>query len=500
MDLEGIEIADYEIRFQRIKRWVLLLLVLVFVHFWAGFFLYFAESKRNLSTSAKIDAVNLARAFEENVYRVIVAIDQTLLMAREKYQYDPQRFDIAELIKEATSLQDIVFQISIINQQGMLMSSNMHDNQSWVDLSSREHFQVHCNATQDVLFISKPLVGKVSGKLSIQFTRKLVDKEGKFAGVIVLSADPEYFSKYYSSIELGEHGIVALVGMDGYYRVRSKIDQTILDTKVNIDRVQHAMAESEKGTTIEYKSIIDGIDREYSVKQVRSYPVVVVVGLAKEDFLKDFSRQQFWALCFGAIFSVTLCYFGWILLQRYSTVVTNELSRLREQEERIRRLAQYDPLTGLANRHLLLDRLELAISKAKRHKRRLALLFIDLDKFKTVNDTLGHHVGDQLLKTIGTGIGGVMRATDTFARMGGDEFVVLLEDIENDEHVTAVGEKIKKQFCELISAAGLPVAVTMSIGISIYPRDGDSADDLMSKADAAMYAAKRGGGDAIAVC
>jgi diguanylate cyclase (GGDEF)-like protein len=162
----------------------------------------------------------------------------------------------------------------------------------------------------------------------------------------------------------------------------------------------------------------------------------------------------------------------------------------RITEERIRFLAHYDGLTTLPNRFLFKEYFELALRSAQRHGKKFAVLFLDLDKFKEVNDTLGHDAGDAVLREIARRLKACLRHTDKIARMGGDEFYVLIEELEDGRHAADVAEK-------LLAAASLPVQVgthvcqlSVSIGISLYPDDGDSEECLIRHADAAMYGAK----------
>lgn len=173
----------------------------------------------------------------------------------------------------------------------------------------------------------------------------------------------------------------------------------------------------------------------------------------------------------------------------------NELNGRREEMED---LARQDPLTGLANRRLLVERAEHAFASARRDNERLAILFIDLDRFKPINDNLGHSVGDLLLKAVAERIRGVIRASDTPARIGGDEFVVLLETIEDDIDAQTVAEKIRVVLNTPFDIEEHRIAVSACIGIAFYPEDGADVTELSRHADEAMYRAKENGRNAVA--
>lgn len=167
-----------------------------------------------------------------------------------------------------------------------------------------------------------------------------------------------------------------------------------------------------------------------------------------------------------------------------------DITQRSEAERQLEYLAYHDPLTGLPNRVLLRDRVEHAVAKAKRRGDGMALLFIDLDRFKNVNDSLGHSAGDQLLIEVSRRLSRRIRDDDTLARLGGDEFTVVLEAVEDADQVRNVVHKIMQAFADTFVIKGRELFVTASIGISLYPDDGPDVDVLMSNADAAMYQAK----------
>jgi diguanylate cyclase (GGDEF)-like protein len=174
---------------------------------------------------------------------------------------------------------------------------------------------------------------------------------------------------------------------------------------------------------------------------------------------------------------------------------TNEqlLQRLADASRRVmaaQRLAHHDGLTGLPNRLLLIKRLQQVLADAHRQKRQLALLFIDIDGFKAVNDRFGHIVGDRLLTIIAARIANCVRADDIACRYGGDEFVALLTNISDPAIAVGIADKIREHLDRRYRVDGQEVRVTASIGLAVYPADGDRYDELLRHADAAMYRSK----------
>lgn len=170
-----------------------------------------------------------------------------------------------------------------------------------------------------------------------------------------------------------------------------------------------------------------------------------------------------------------------------------DISERKRAEHKIEQLAYFDPLTNLPNRSLLTDRLTQAISQATRERRRLAILFIDLDRFKTINDTLGHAAGDELLTVVARILQGCVRESDTVARLGGDEFVILLNSISSSDDASVVAEKVNTALSSPIQLGETEIYTSASIGIAIYPDDGKDVATILKHSDSAMYQAKEQG-------
>ncbi|OHC67810.1 MAG: hypothetical protein A3H93_16490 [Rhodocyclales bacterium RIFCSPLOWO2_02_FULL_63_24] len=170
-----------------------------------------------------------------------------------------------------------------------------------------------------------------------------------------------------------------------------------------------------------------------------------------------------------------------------------DVTQRREAETRLAYMANYDAVTGLPNRNLLRERLDRAIKHEARKGRSLALLFLDLDNFKAINDTLGHEVGDRILQLVAKRLLACLRACDTVARLGGDEFTVIVEDMASMDGVAALAQKIIENLSHPFPLDGHELFCTVSVGIAIYPNDSDNLDGLMKNADSAMYRAKEHG-------
>ena len=170
--------------------------------------------------------------------------------------------------------------------------------------------------------------------------------------------------------------------------------------------------------------------------------------------------------------------------------IFHDISEIKHGEERLKHQANHDALTGLPNRQLFNDRLEWALAHARRYRLKLALLFLDLDNFKSINDSLGHHMGDVFLQEVAQRLKGCCRAEDTVSRLGGDEFIIILPEVKNEQGTVHMAQRIVQSFLKPIHLGGHDLFPSASIGITMYPSDGEDVATLVKNADMAMYKAK----------
>jgi len=224
-----------------------------------------------------------------------------------------------------------------------------------------------------------------------------------------------------------------------------------------------------------------GVDGLNSLVQVAPrLPVLVLTGFGREELVVrafEHGAQDYLIKGDGD---------GEELLRAMAFAVRRKAAELRRLE-----LARRDPLTGLANRAVLLERMQRAKHRADREQRLFAVLFVDLDGFKKVNDSMGHGAGDQVLRAVARSLASVTRQSDTVARLGGDEFVVLAESLGSDADAAAVADKALQRIARPMTIDGSICTITGSIGISLYPRDAGDGEQLLALADAAMYQAKQ---------
>jgi diguanylate cyclase (GGDEF)-like protein len=179
--------------------------------------------------------------------------------------------------------------------------------------------------------------------------------------------------------------------------------------------------------------------------------------------------------------------------------IVRDVTALKKAQELIKFMAFHDPLTGLPNRALCNDRLEMAIARARRGVKQIAVMMLDLDKFKSINDRYGHEAGDILLKSVAARLQGILRKSDTVARMGGDEFIIIVQELDNNSDIAVVAQKILSIFHAPFQCNEFALQSSTSIGIAMYPGDGDDGESLMRCADMAMYNAKANGGNSFCI-
>jgi diguanylate cyclase (GGDEF)-like protein len=198
-------------------------------------------------------------------------------------------------------------------------------------------------------------------------------------------------------------------------------------------------------------------------------------------------HTQIYQISCGLISGLLIC------LMMGSVFLHNAVKHWQDAEGEVNKMARFDALTGLPNRYLINEKLRRVIEESIKNELKFALLFLDMNNFKWVNDTLGHSTGDVLLQEVATRLKRVLRDSDTVGRFGGDEFIFILEDLVDEVYnARAIAEKILAVMAEPLQIKGLEkFTTTASIGIAIYPKDGDSVEKLMSNADRAMYQAKK---------
>lgn len=580
--------------------------VMIIAMLWGGIFIKYFQDVQLDRREAVRTSENFARIFEENVLRSIGEMDKSLLYLRRSIEHRRATESFHAIVSTEDILSEIIVQVAIIDADGIMRASNAGPQPAPpTDLSDREHYRVHRDSKLDRLFISKPLVGRVSNRWSVQFTRPFFNADHGFAGVVVASLDPAHLTNFYNTIDFGASASIALIGDDGVVRSSGgstggfDLGQDLKSTKL------FESIGAEKMSTFDYVDPATNEGRMVTFRRVKGQPLLVSVVTDQADVV----RSSWYALqlnsCVALVFTlVVLAAIKRILKSEAGArqkarqlqltlenmtqgimLVTNDLQipiinsrcgellnlppefvqspprfdelvnyqrqhlRLRQSEgqespaeengsarvtvsecavpngnivevrtghmadgsfvqtftditsrrraeERVARLAAEDPLTGLPNRRLFRSKLEEICGLARNNEqnnRSFAVLFLDLDRFKVINDTLGHRVGDLLLQQVATRLQRLVGGSTMLARLGGDEFAIIVPELPSRSYVETLAATIVNQIVEPYEIDGYHIRSSISVGIAVGPEDGQDADELLVAADLALYAVKAQG-------
>jgi PAS domain S-box-containing protein len=287
--------------FVRIYGRHLAFIVLVLAIVWTGIGYLLWHDRAAAENQAVADTTNLVHAFSENIARTIETVDQTTRYLRDVYLHDRSGFLSWSWTGDPPVLADPQVQVALADRDGNILWSSLQRAPAGVSIADREHFQVQRNSTSDDLFISHPVLGRVSRKWTIQFSRKLLDQNGRFSGVVVVSIDPHYLSNFYQSISIG-NGSIMLAKMDGTILARAPGDEVFAGTGLPPDM---QIQLSHGASTGSYRAIsgIDHVDRISSFRHLDRYPLILAVGLATEDVFAPFERNRRLYLLAGLLVS-----------------------------------------------------------------------------------------------------------------------------------------------------------------------------------------------------
>lgn len=571
-----------------------------------------AFEREQAVASAMQSNANLAIAFEQQVVRTLKAAEQVAAFVREQYLQQGTDINLRDWVARGVIREPMFTIISVVNEQGDIVSSSQETGA--VNYSDRAFFQALQRSERDELFVSEPVLGRVSGQWRIPMALRIVREGGRFGGVVVMSVDPTNFTDFYRQADLGAQGLLELTGLDGVVRGRKSGGKVSFGADARGLPWFQRQAAAPEDDLIDAHGAVDGVPRILSYRSMAGHPLMVTVGSASSEVLEPVMQRRAGYLALAAGASVALLCFGALLIvvlarqravadalasseglfratfhqaatgiahitpegrilrandkfcrmlgyslqelrqrdlfalsdegereavrrflaQRlvahspvlspemekayrrkdggllwvyealglvkdaqgrpdFLVVVTQDISAHKELEMRLSHDALHDALTGLPNRVMFNDRFARVLESARRYGRRAAVLYVDLDGFKSVNDQWGHAAGDQLLQQVARRLEDCVRAEDTVARLGGDEFGIVLAAIDQVEDCEVVADKVLSAMAQPFVLDSAVAQVSASVGAGLYPRHGSDADALLAQADAAMYAAKQAG-------
>ena len=576
------------------------------------------RAERDAVIAAAINQnTNLTVAYEEHIVRTLKLLDGALLFMRHEHQRLGAGLDINRYIEKGDIDGTLFSILSVIDENGnVIRSSKPIDSVNYAD---RDFFRTHqLRYQQDTFFIDKPLLGRVSNTWQVPMSRGIIKPDGSFGGVIVLSVDPSSLALFYQKVDIGQHGVVMLIGTDGVIRARRVGNELEFGTDVSATTLMREQAKKATGEILGGGGV-DGIRRYVSYRTLPAYPLVVAVGAGQQEVLAAFNRYRNRDYMLVALVSLVIVVFAGMLMatltrqkrtvvdlqasearfraafeqaaigiahtslerrylqvnQKYCDMLGYSLEELmsmsadditylddrenssihRQQllsgiagsisaekryvrkdgnliwvnrtislvrdhagsplyflhlvedimerkrlEEELRELALTDMLTGLPNRRAFITRLEEEHARLRRFDaQQAAVLMLDLDYFKNINDTWGHPAGDAVLRKVATEINEQIREVDLCGRIGGEEFAVLLTGA-TPAAAREFAERLRRRIADIaVMHEGKNIKVTASIGVAaLRATDTDAAAALM-RADRALYTAKEAGRDQVEV-
>jgi diguanylate cyclase (GGDEF)-like protein len=439
-------------------------------------------------SAAALSSRELLGTYEAQVVRVLGEVDQTLKLVKYWHERENGGGRLADLQAKGVLPPALVFAISVADRYGNIVDST--DPTERQNISEQDYFRRKTDS--DAAVVARLPRGP-TGEAKLRFARRL-ETNGRFDGVVIVAIEAAFFVSGYEPGKLGQHGVLGLLGTDGIFRVKQTGESiTSGESSDYRSRIETPDAIDSQATLS--MNSWDGVWRWTSAREVYGFPLAVMVGLSADEQLapaRHDVRNYVWRAALGSVIAILVT----ILLGRTTWQLAQ--SRLRESEvkithaQRLEYLAYHDGLTGLPNRSLFSKLLSQSISDARRYGKRLIVAFLDLDRFKHINDTLGHEAGDHLLQEMADRLKACVRESDTIARLGGDEFVVLLP-VADAQFAATVAQKILSSIARPVILIGHEFRVTASIGISVYPHDGLDEQTLTKNADIAMYQAKEQG-------
>jgi len=427
---------------------------------------------------------------------ILDVVDLQKISTEKEYRDFVTKKDQFNLLQDKTKSNPILDVATFIGDDGHVLNFSRSYPTPDINLSERDYFQYLSAHNDPSTFYSVPVQNKGTGKWVFYLAHRINGANGQFLGVVLVGVSVEVFSSLYQRIagNLGEGSAITLYRKDKTLLTRWPLVEEYIG-KVNPNpMIDDSLSQKDVNGGVIFASSIGfsrqnalNVKRMLSYRAVQNYPFIVGAVVPESIYLSNWYRGVEGVFLATGLSLIAIFLGAWILVRTYRRNAENHY------------LAHHDSLTGLPNRILFADRLELAIGVCKRNDSKLAVLFIDLDNLKLINDINGHKAGDWLLKEVAQRIKSCVREADTVGRLGGDEFVVILPGLDSEAGAIKVAEKIRQSVCAFILCGDEQLLTSASIGIALYPDHGLNEVDLMNHADVAMYEAKTSGKNAIKV-
>lgn len=449
---------------------------------WGSAYYLVNKERMTIERQAELSVEKITDTYEARVVRALREIDTALKLVRFTANSTDHASVLNALNEQRLLPPALLFTISIVDEQGMVIETT----------DSGLLGQHLTRPSQSTLGDDYLAVGEIEAyqEKQLTFTRPLIPEQEGGSGWVVIAIDANYFVSSYEVRSLGQQGMLALVDSEGIVRVRRSggaiHSGELMDIAVWKSSTRDAVSAP-------FLTHWQGVERYTLVRKLYDFPLSIVVGLSVQEQLdaaqhiaRSYWQRAGWTSGLLLLILAILGRLSW-QLQR---------ARQRVMDERVihaQQLAFHDTLTDLPNRAFLSHLVSQEVVLCGRHGESFALLFLDLDRFKLINDSLGHAVGDYLLQEAAKRLTGAIRESDVVARLGGDEFIILLRKVSRTDQIEPIADELLSSMRQPFVLAGQDYNISVSIGVALFPDDGLDEQSLMKNADMAMYQAKQAG-------
>lgn len=457
---------------------------------WGGAHNLIRVERANADAAARLLSRDQTETYEAQVVRVLREIDQDFQLLQYAHEQHGAEGTLPALDQRGLLPPAFLFTVALLTPNGDLLASTRSSDETAdyrnLLLAPQPSYQLQ---------VAPSRLHVPSGRWEVTFSQRIEAADGSFAGTAIIAVDSAFFVAGYETAKMGARGMLGLVGTDGLIRVRRTGDQIAAGEQVDYQRLVPNPDAPETEVRL-VTSTIDGVERYAAARQLYDFPLAVFVALSREEQLAATeARVSTYRWRTGAANALLLLILAllWRMSHKLAVSRHHEVEVQVAHARQVEYLAYHDHLTGLPNRSLFSKLLAQSIAQAQRYHRQLGVLFLDLDHFKQINDTLGHDAGDELLREVGARLKSCLRDSDTVARLGGDEFVVVLPEIADQTYTITVARKMIAAVARPYLLDGKEFRVTASLGIATYPDSGLDEQTLTKNADTAMYKAKEEG-------
>jgi diguanylate cyclase (GGDEF)-like protein len=481
-----------QIRTLRVRdRWALAaILVLMLVAQWGAIAWWINAEERQARANTEKILSQLTSSVREETLRLMKLVEAALLSVDHWLAANPRidpRSDLnfLALVNDLRRATDGVIDIRMVSSDGKLFYIPTPGGKALADVSDRDYYKAQLDPATRGLFIATPLISRVTRKPGLPISWPLRREVGGI-GIVFAAIELDRLWALNDAQRMKPSGTIAIIRADGLIINRTPYDPSLLGRSIaDTPSFREHLAVRDTGIYRSAGEPTDGIARFVSHARVGNYPLIVAVTAGVDDTMAEVRERRTVVLVLGSVLS--------LVLAALAASLYLNLLKAQEAEEELGKLAATDVLTGLLNRGAFFRQADAELARARRYGRPLAVIALDVDHFKQVNDTRGHAAGDAVLRSVAQLWRETLRVTDCMGRMGGEEFCVVLPETGIDTAL-ALAERLRADLERVRMAPPYEdVAVTVSIGVSMLADSDQRIQDAIARADSAMYDAKRDG-------